>query len=603
MADDSPDWQKRFRRKHAAAITRVDDLLSNGVGSRVPSKVLAQYGRRFEAGWRVNVDVPCASAMEFHVLVDAAFPYSPPRIAVPEAPAAPGWPHLERDRLLCILPADAGVSSEDPNHVVAELLDQARQLVSECVSGSNIDEFRDEFQSYWHLTTGANARQFLNLLDPTGPSRTVKVWRGRSTRVFGEDSDALIEWLARRGTVGVSDNKLGLDDAALLWLPQPPLPGEYPNNAAEVLALAPNQRDKKTIDGLVTATDSDIDILIGAQSPNGACYGGVTIPVPRQTSSRRIQRKSVQDGFRPGHIPHDLHVSRRLGKTVKIQRADVSRADHRWIHGRDRDDRQDRLRSCRIAVLGCGALGGAVAKLLAQAGVGNLLLVDPAKLDWPNLSRHTLGADSINKSKAAEVARVIREAYPHLGKIEFEDKIMGPSATDLVRDCSSCDLILSTMGNWAAESFLSDVQRKTPGFPPIVFGWLEAHAVAAHAVAIPEGKACLRCGMDETGKPQLTVAVWPDHDDTAQEPACGAVFTPYGPIDLGWGQMLVADRVLGVLIGSLEDATHSIWVGSKHHLAASNGQWSPEWIRTVGDPGEGRRIVKRQWSKTCSLCQ
>ena len=158
------------------------------------------------------------------------------------------------------------------------------------------------------------------------------------------------------------------------------------------------------------------------------------------------------------------------------------------------------------------------------------------------------------------------------------------------------------MGNWAAESFLSDVQRQTADFPTIVFGWLEAHAVAAHAVALPQGAACLRCGVSNTGVPNLSVAAWPGGEDTLQEPACGALFTPYGPTALSWAQALVAECALGTLEAPRVEATHHIWIAPRGQLSASKGVWSPEWKRAFGESEKGGRIVENRWPRACSFC-
>ena len=131
-----------------------------------------------------------------------------------------------------------------------------------------------------------------------------------------------------------------------------------------------------------------------------------------------------------------------------------------------------------MAVLGCGSLGGGLAKVLVQAGIGNLLLVDPDTLDWPNVGRHPLGADSVHGNKAQRLEQEIIKAYPHLGGISSWCKRVGPGIGDLVDEVASYDLIVSTMGNWAGENFLNDVQQDRADFPSIIYGWVEANAVA-----------------------------------------------------------------------------------------------------------------------------
>src|SRR6476646_1620968 len=51
---------------------------------------------------------------------------------------------------------------------------------------------------------------------------------------------------------------------------------------------------------------------------------------------------------------------------------------------------QAQLREARIAIVGCGALGSAMASLLVRAGVGNLRIVDRDFVEASNLQRQIL---------------------------------------------------------------------------------------------------------------------------------------------------------------------------------------------------------------------
>ena len=257
-----------------------------------------------------------------------------------------------------------------------------------------------------------------------------------------------------------------------------------------------------------------------------------------------------------------------------------------------------------MAVLGCGSLGGGLAKLLAQAGIGNLLLVDPDTLDWPNVGRHSLGADSVCDYKAKRLEQEIIKAYPHLGDISSQCKRVGPEARSLMGEVISCDLIVSTMGNWAAENFLNDVQQDRADFPPIIYGWVEANAVAAHAVLMPKGEACLRCGVNDKGRPHLEVTEWPNGGDSLQAPACGAIFTPYGPAELCWAHALLAETVIEAVINGPKSPVHRIWIGRRSHVDIAGGKWTLKWVEEVGDPGAGGITIERPWpaSKSCPVC-
>src|SRR5258708_15861861 len=69
-------------------------------------------------------------------------------------------------------------------------------------------------------------------------------------------------------------------------------------------------------------------------------------------------------------------------------------------------DGQKRLAGARIAIVGCGATGSAVAAMLARSGVGALRIVDRDYVEASNLQRQTLfeasdAAEALPKAIAA----------------------------------------------------------------------------------------------------------------------------------------------------------------------------------------------------------
>ena len=71
-----------------------------------------------------------------------------------------------------------------------------------------------------------------------------------------------------------------------------------------------------------------------------------------------------------------------------------------------------KVQSTYIAFFGCGALGGAVAELLARGGVKQLILFDKDIITFGNLCRHTLDGSSVGFSKAKELANRLSRANP-----------------------------------------------------------------------------------------------------------------------------------------------------------------------------------------------
>jgi hypothetical protein len=139
----------------------------------------------------------------------------------------------------------------------------------------------------------------------------------------------------------------------------------------------------------------------------------------------------------------------------------------------------------------------------------------------------------------------------------------------------SADLIVSAIGDWASEAAFNEWQ-KTGGLPPVVYGWTEPYAAAGHAMAIFEGEACLQCQLDELGEPKLRVTQWKDKITLKQEPACGVMYQPYGPIEANNCINLIAETVVDVLTNKISTSTERIWASRRTLLESSGGEWTKD---------------------------
>ena len=68
-------------------------------------------------------------------------------------------------------------------------------------------------------------------------------------------------------------------------------------------------------------------------------------------------------------------------------------------------EEQERYKNCKIAVIGCGGIGGQTIEMLARMGIGELVLVDKDCFDLSNLNRQNFATtDKIGMIKS-EVAK------------------------------------------------------------------------------------------------------------------------------------------------------------------------------------------------------
>lgn len=552
------------------------------------------------AGWRLNVE-PFLEPRELIVCVDVGFPFSNPQFLLKNGPPFLTWPHVEPDGKLCLSRDTYPTDASQPAEIMRELLCEAFELLKKLENGSLTEDFRSEFLSYWNRTVPESGPTFYSLLEPRGPSRIVRVGRVGGCFIAAETEGEISRWYGNFS--GKKSDEQQSEEACFVWLQRPPLPIEYPNRAQDVWKMGNAVGASSLLSQLVKRDKSIVTVLFGAGSDNGPCFGGLRISEAR---SKNVLGKSVnrkEAGFRPNYVPEALQARRFFLAPANVSRARVDRADPSWIHGRDHDPSQSKLRASRVAIIGCGAIGAAVGVHLGMAGVGNLLLVDPEALSWANVGRHPLGASSVGLGKAEELARMLASRFPHL---EFEYRKMG-FVELLAQEPSfleAYDLVLCATGIWNVESALNNWQL-AKGVPKYaIYAWAEPHACAGHAVGIISKDSCFQCQLSLQGNSKLEITGW-NKNEEEQEPACGAMFQPFGPIELSWTTALCSTLVLDCLLGRIAQSTHRMWAGPKDLLDAVGGKWNPDWIGAKVERELGGFLEERRWLRdlNCVACR
>ena len=537
------------------------------------------------------------------VVATSGFPSVPVRTALVDHPPFMTWPHVESDGILCLLPNMAECDPDDSCEVAEDLLNRSVRLVEELLAGMIVErDFREEFLTYWAYKSHEDGTRFFSLLMPVPPSRVVRVWRGKGLEVVGEDSRTLAQWVRRRFGAEVNAKT---EEAAFIWLPKPPLPVDYPETASDLRALAVSTGEDAAaaLGQAALGEPNHLVAILGAIGRGGPGLIAVKARNPRLLSSRpRSATDPLCKGFRPGHTPKSLLLDRYFG-AGPVVRSSVQRADAKWVHGRGRDARTAKLLDSTVVVVGCGSVGAPVACTLAQAGAGRIVLVDYDVISWPNVGRHPLGASAVGRNKAEALAERLQVDFPHL---QIENRACGlqeflQSDAELME---SADLIIAATGSWSAESALNrwHVEQGRPS--PILYCWTEAHACAGHAVAIVREGGCFQCHIGRTGSPSFKVVEWPDGGDASQEePACGAHYHPYGPVELSYVTAMICDVALDCLLSPPPCSVSRVFATSQRRINEFGGRWSDEWLNERGEGEAGMWTVDRPWSRTnCPAC-
>ena len=151
---------------------------------------------------------------------------------------------------------------------------------------------------------------------------------------------------------------------------------------------------------------------------------------------------------------------------------------------------QKRLRAARIAIVGCGATGSAVASLLARAGVGTIRIIDRDYVEPSNLQRQTLFDESDARESLPKAIAAAKKISAFNSDVDVDAKVADLTPSNVESLLEGSALVLDGTDNFETRYLVNDyaVKHAVP--------WIYAAAVGSYGVTLnvlPGRTACLAC--------------------------------------------------------------------------------------------------------------
>jgi hypothetical protein len=586
-----PPEIKFFQKRLQLALNKVDRALTEQFSVVVP--MTADEARRFgllvssnsARVWEVTHDATTEVA-SLYVSVEPSFPASLPKLFLLDREQ---WflriPHINQDGSVCIIPEHATLDQFHCGAAVVELVEKAIAVLKDGIAGVNRDDFIDEIESYWSQVTTRPDILFL-----AGVERKSRILRGcfidaKKCYAVHDSDETLTSWVKNFSHQDLRPSELF--DVPLAWSEKAVYPEQWPqsNNAAlEFAAGSANavalQAARSPASGL---------ILLALDTRNGPAVLGMSV-------AGFI--KNIP-GFRPHKAPASVLISR-FGK-LPCRKHQVIRVDAQSISSRIGSKAAKSLVNARITLIGCGALGADVAVLLAKAGCSRFTLIDPERLSWDNIGRHLLGAQSVGHNKAEGVGKFLTDHFPHVQVITNMHRLEEIVSEDPVLLHSS-DIIICLTGDWMSESALNVWARHVRSVA-VLFGWLEAHALAAHALLVLPTGGCLACGRNEAGEVTHSVIEWKDYQ-LLRRPACGGWFTPHGAADAAPAKAMIVELAIDALTDDVQESALATYIGNASRIKEAGGTIRSEWTSASCAPNLSSVTLKKAWpvNPRCPQC-
>lgn len=508
----------------------------------------------FSAVWRIELcegDVIYPNIAFLYVAIDKHFPRTQPVLLVPEYKHGKSkyWPHINDSGTLCLPPSSM---KDDPGKRIIQHLAWAQELLN-MDPVSRRKDFALEALAYWTQSHN-NPEHVYSLLSLKAESRLIVYSSDIYRKYFVADTD---EELAKYFIhLRNKADSATIYQSYLIWLDSPWTPDEYPEFGNQLLNLIPiDVQDRILVAG------RDCLIIIGANSKNGLVFFSALLKSKKLADVRR--------GFRT-ETPLPALVVRRSFHGNRIHKMDVARIDGAWVHGRDHDSNYGTLRNKKVAICGCGSLGASIARLLAQAGVGTLHLIDGDKLASHNASRHLLGVGHTGTKKVESLRTLLLNDFPHMLDVTAHFKRIESLKDEELTLIQGADIIVSAGITISGDLYLDEWRRASNINLVHVCAWAEAFAIAGHVVAL-FGNDTIHDIFDENMEVYFRLCDVPataNHMVTMA--GCGDTFQPHGAAELQSTVNISARLVIDILTNQISASMRRTWFGSYNEARQRN---------------------------------
>ncbi len=489
--------------------------------------------------------IPCGAddGIPCEVQLDPTF-FDLPRIRLleipPELPNA--VPHLGAEGGLCYLAKGTVVLDiYDPVGQSLACLQRAAAVLGQILKGEMIEDLAEEFFAYWN--------GWLCFVDMQGEDLgrqncIVAQANGNPLWFITDNEDRTTRKLHSLG-YQVTDKTVLTYRVKTTAQPRPLTSHWPPETVGDVLAwqstLDPRCRRKiheRIKEGQSKKANG---VLIIIESP--LMTYGFTVLFDHQVSQKTKLADRRDSSF-----------------GLKVMPVSVIRIDDRYLAQRN-IPKSKTLAGKRIALVGCGTIGGYLSDMLVKAGAGScggkLTLVDFDGLLPQNIGRHRLGFPDLLSNKAEAMAKELKRLSPgvevHALPVDVRQAQLGK--LDLLIDATGEE----SLGHWLCGRYRAPT--------PMLSVWIEGPGTAVRALLRTNASgACYRClwQSHRRGELRSTIDALPN---ILAGHGCEGLYVPFPASVSVQAASLGAEMALDWVKGVHSPALRTRLIDQTHHLA------------------------------------
>ncbi|RRQ22246.1 ThiF family adenylyltransferase [Thiohalobacter thiocyanaticus] len=430
--------------------------------------------------------------------------------------------HVDNENKLCYLEAES--YRADPYHPVktlATLIEQARRVLVDCLTGANADDVGYELSAYWGFKDFgvALSRQpsgaltefnRIRYFSPLGNERNLVVVGTR------EEIAEYVQWRKAKVRYGRNLNAIWLDVNSTTLLPRE---GGWPPNNFRAFYDWLDIVDKsaaRTLHRIMgTKAGCNSHFIVVINTKGGLVSIEVILPPSLSTATQapgRFRKMLMRDDGSHGTT---LIRGKFDDLSPKYQTA-------RSLQGSG-------LSGKRIVLIGCGTIGGYLSRLLVQCGAGlggELVLYDGQWFLPGNVGRHYLDGAYTYENKAEACQHKLGIEYPWVNIRALSKEYMWGAESDnadIIIDATGREpfsLALNEEMNWRCSNEWST--------PPILHVWLDGNGLCGRTLYYDGTGGCYRCLQTRDGEERFEPLI-NSEDLSPMTYSCGESYIPFPP--------------------------------------------------------------------------
>ncbi|PKJ52899.1 thiazole biosynthesis adenylyltransferase ThiF [Bacillus sp. SN10] len=154
------------------------------------------------------------------------------------------------------------------------------------------------------------------------------------------------------------------------------------------------------------------------------------------------------------------------------------------------EEGQQKIREKHVLIIGAGALGSANAEMFVRAGVGTVTIVDRDYVDWSNLQRQQLYAESDVENNLPKAIAAKKRLEEINSEVRVEALVQDVTAEELEELVTNVNVMIDATDNFETRFIVNDIAQKYS------IPWIYGACVGSYGLSytiLPSKTPCLSC--------------------------------------------------------------------------------------------------------------